>query len=54
MKQKHEKLADFKKFDGYHIGYPDGFFDLAYCTHVLERVEHPRMLRKLKRKAKND
>jgi ubiquinone/menaquinone biosynthesis C-methylase UbiE len=33
-----------QKFDGYEVPYPDGFFDLAYATHVIEHVEHPRLL----------
>jgi len=43
-------LKEVKKFDGYKIPYPDKFFDLAYCTHVVEHVEYPRvLLRELKR-----
>lgn len=38
------KLKEAKKFDGYTIPYPDKFFDLAYCSHVIEHVEHPRIL----------
>lgn len=41
------------KFDGYHIPYADGFFDVVYCSHVIEHVEHPRiLLRELKRVSK--
>lgn len=44
------KLKEVKKFDGYVIPYPDRYFDLAYCSHVIEHVEHPRLLlRELKR-----
>ena len=44
------KLREVKKFDGYSIPYPDKAFDMAYCSHVLEHVEHPRiLLRELKR-----
>jgi SAM-dependent methyltransferase len=43
-------LVEAKRFDGYRIPYPDGFFDLAILSHVLEHVEHPRaLLRELKR-----
>src|SRR5262245_44502028 len=42
-------LREAKLFDGYTIPYPDNFFDLVYCTHVLEHVEHERLfLRELK------
>jgi ubiquinone/menaquinone biosynthesis C-methylase UbiE len=44
------RLREVKKFDGYEIPYPDQCFDMAYCSHVLEHVEHPRiLLRELKR-----
>lgn len=43
-------LARVQVFDGYCLDYPDGHFDLAYSTHVIEHVEHPRLLlRELKR-----
>lgn len=43
-------LAQVGVFDGYTIPYPDGHFDLVYSTHVIEHVEHPRLLlRELKR-----
>jgi len=43
-------LTQVQVFDGYKIPYPDGHFDLAYSTHVIEHVEHPRLLlRELKR-----
>lgn len=31
-------------FDGYKIPYPDKHFDLAIAVHVLEHVEHERLL----------
>ena len=31
-------------YDGYKLPYEDGFFDVAYCSHVLEHVEYPRAL----------
>ena len=33
-------------FDGYHIPFPDRTFDSAICIHVMEHVEHERMLLK--------
>jgi ubiquinone/menaquinone biosynthesis C-methylase UbiE len=48
------KLKEVKTFDGYQIPYPDDSFDLVILAHVLEHVEHERMLlRELKRVAKN-
>ncbi len=47
-------LKEVRKFDGYQLPYDDGAFDLAYSTHVIEHVEHPRMLlRELKRVSKH-
>lgn len=47
------KLNGLEKFDGYRIPYGDQAFDMVYCSHVLEHVEHPRLLlRELKRVAK--
>jgi len=37
-------LKEVNKFDGYKIPYSDKSFDLAMCSHVLEHVEHPRLL----------
>ena len=37
-------LKEVNKFDGYKIPYADKTFDLAMCSHVLEHVEHPRLL----------
>ncbi|MEJ0037596.1 MAG: class I SAM-dependent methyltransferase [Gammaproteobacteria bacterium] len=37
-------LREVKKFDGYRIPYADDAFDMVYCSHVLEHVEHPRVL----------
>lgn len=36
-------VVEVKKFDGYHIPYPDKFFDFAVATHVIEHVEHERL-----------
>jgi ubiquinone/menaquinone biosynthesis C-methylase UbiE len=38
------RLREARKFDGYEIPYPDDCFDMAYCSHVIEHVEHPRIL----------
>ena len=46
-------VVEVKKFDGYHIPYPDKYFDVASAIHVLEHVEHERMfLAELARVAK--
>ncbi|HZP92884.1 MAG TPA: class I SAM-dependent methyltransferase [Burkholderiales bacterium] len=37
-------LAEVRKFDGYNMPYPDKTFDLVVCSHVMEHVEHPRLL----------
>jgi ubiquinone/menaquinone biosynthesis C-methylase UbiE len=44
------RLKEAVLFDGYRLPYADKFFDLVYCSHVLEHVEHPRLLlREIKR-----
>ena len=49
-----DKLKEVKKFNGYVIPYPDNYFDLVYCSHVIEHVEHPRvLLRELQRISHN-
>lgn len=46
-------LQNAQLFDGYHIPYPDQYFDLVVLTHVLEHVEHERLLlREIKRVSK--
>src|SRR6185437_10346982 len=48
------RLVDIHLFDGYRIPYPDKHFDLVTCCHVLEHVEHERLLlAELKRVAKH-
>lgn len=37
-------LVEANPFDGYRIPYADNFFDLAILCHVLEHVEHERVL----------
>jgi ubiquinone/menaquinone biosynthesis C-methylase UbiE len=50
LKRNLQKVKDVKKFNGYEIPYLDKEFDMAYCSHVIEHVEHPRiLLRELKR-----
>lgn len=43
-KRNLSNLKEIKKFDGYHSGYADDEFDLVYCSHVIEHVEHPRLV----------
>ncbi|MVN92419.1 class I SAM-dependent methyltransferase [Mucilaginibacter aquatilis] len=46
-------LKSVQVFDGYHLPFADDSFDLIVLSHVLEHVEHERMLlRELKRVAK--
>jgi ubiquinone/menaquinone biosynthesis C-methylase UbiE len=48
-----ENLKELRKFDGYTTEYSDNEFDLIYCSHVIEHVEHPRLvLREIKRISK--
>ena len=47
-------LKEVQAFDGYQIPYADRTFDTAICIHVLEHVEHERMLlREIRRVAKD-
>ncbi len=47
------KLKTVEVFDGYHLPFGDDEFDLVILSHVLEHVEHERMLlRELRRVAK--
>jgi ubiquinone/menaquinone biosynthesis C-methylase UbiE len=51
--RKLSKVKEVKSFDGYTIPYGDNSFDLVILAHVLEHVEHERvLLRELKRVAK--
>lgn len=48
-----EGLQSVQVFDGYHLPFGDDEFDLVILSHVLEHVEHERLLlRELKRVAK--
>lgn len=52
--RKLSKLKEAQTFDGYQIPYADDSFDLIILAHVLEHVEHERILiRELKRVAKH-
>ena len=42
--QPFDRLASVQEFDGYHLPFSDDQFDLAIMSHVLEHVEHPRVL----------
>lgn len=44
LARKLPQLKEVKKFDGYNIPYTDKQFKLSTCSHVLEHVEHPRLL----------
>ena len=47
-------LVETKQFDGYQIPYENKFFDLAILCHVLEHVEHERiLLQELRRVARH-
>jgi SAM-dependent methyltransferase len=35
---------DIKAYDGTRLPFPDGSFDLVYCSHVIEHVPDPRGL----------
>jgi len=49
-----KSLVETRQFDGYEIPYADQFFDLAILCHVLEHVEHERvLLRELRRVARH-
>ncbi|HEV7349026.1 class I SAM-dependent methyltransferase [Telluribacter sp.] len=39
-----KSVKEITKYDGYSIPYLDNFFDLVTCSHVIEHVEHPRLL----------
>ncbi|HTI11339.1 MAG TPA: class I SAM-dependent methyltransferase [Puia sp.] len=48
-----EHLKEALLFDGYKIPFDDDHFDLVICSHVIEHVEHERLLlREIKRVSK--
>ncbi|GAB2696051.1 hypothetical protein GCM10027037_19890 [Mucilaginibacter koreensis] len=52
LNRRIKNLQSVQVFDGYHLPFEDNSFDLIILSHVLEHVEHERMLlRELKRVA---
>ena len=48
-----KNVKHIQQFDGYKIPFPDNSFDLVTCSHVIEHVEHYRLLlREIKRVSK--
>jgi ubiquinone/menaquinone biosynthesis C-methylase UbiE len=43
-KRKLPSVKQIVKFDGYYLPFKDTAFDLSVCSHVIEHVEHPRVL----------
>jgi ubiquinone/menaquinone biosynthesis C-methylase UbiE len=43
-KRNLQRLKGVMKFNGYEIPYSENYFGLSYCSHVIEHVEHPRLL----------
>jgi ubiquinone/menaquinone biosynthesis C-methylase UbiE len=55
IKSRHiANLKAVQLFDGYHLPFDDNSFDLVILSHVLEHVEHERLLlREIKRVARH-
>ena len=45
-RQNLKRLKSVQRFDGYRLPFPDDSFDTALLIHVLEHVEHERLLLK--------
>ncbi|HEU5401710.1 MAG TPA: class I SAM-dependent methyltransferase, partial [Terriglobales bacterium] len=39
-----KRLKQAALFDGYSTSFPEKYFDLVVLSHVMEHVEHPRIL----------
>lgn len=44
LSKKIKNLSSVQLFDGYNLPFPDKAFDLVILSHVLEHVEHERIL----------
>ncbi len=44
LKRNLSTVKEVRLFDGYKIPFEDKTFELATCSHVIEHVEHPRLL----------
>jgi ubiquinone/menaquinone biosynthesis C-methylase UbiE len=54
LSRKIKGMVSVQEFDGYHLPFEDNSFGLIILSHVLEHVEHERLLlRELKRVSQN-
>ena len=44
VRERTRRDAEFHTFDGEHLPFEDGRFDIVYCAQVLEHVRHPASL----------